>query len=168
VASVNFANWRGCAGPGLPFCFGTGACPCSNAGASGSGCRNSIGQSARLVATGTSNPDTILFTAIGELPTALTIFLQGTTIQSATVFGDGLRCIGGNLKRLYVKDASAGTATAPGPGDPSVTVRSTALGDPIAGVPRYYMTYYRDPSPTFCPNPPGNTFNASNGVMIVW
>jgi hypothetical protein len=28
--------------------------------------------------------------------------------------------------------------------------------------------YYRDPSLTFCPDPPGNTFNVSNGAEIFW
>jgi hypothetical protein len=28
--------------------------------------------------------------------------------------------------------------------------------------------YYRDPIPTFCPNPPGGTFNVSNALRIDW
>jgi hypothetical protein len=85
------------------------------------------------------------------------------------IFGDGLRCVGGSLKRLYSKPASGGVVYAPHPGDPSITARSAALGDPISsGATRYYMTYYRDPSATFCPNPPGGTFNGSNAVSIVW
>jgi hypothetical protein len=85
------------------------------------------------------------------------------------IFGDGLRCVGGSLKRLYSKPASAGVVYAPHPGDPSITARSAALGDPIpSGGTRYYMTYYRDPSATFCASPPGGTFNASNAISIVW
>jgi hypothetical protein len=53
--------------------------------------------------------------------------------------------------------------------DLSVSARSAALGDPIAaGQTRIYQTYYRDPTPTFCPNPPGNTWNISNAVSTVW
>jgi hypothetical protein len=33
---------------------------------------------------------------------------------------------------------------------------------------RYYQTYYRNPAPTFCPAPPGNTFNITNAVQINW
>jgi hypothetical protein len=53
--------------------------------------------------------------------------------------------------------------------DPSISPRSAALGDLIpSGGTRYYHTYYRDPSPTFCPNPPGNTWNVSNSVSVIW
>jgi len=63
----------------------------------------------------------------------------------------------------------AGTITAPAGGDPSVTARSAALGDVIPpGATRYYQTYYRDASATFCPNPPGDTFNVTDGLIVVW
>ena len=92
-------------------------------------------------------------------------------LPDAASFGDGVRCVGGNLKRLYVKNASGGTVSAPGPGDPSITTQSTNLGDPIApgsGAVRYYQVYYRDPDLTFCPTPPGNSWNVSNGLGITW
>ncbi|HEV8113894.1 MAG TPA: S8 family serine peptidase [Planctomycetota bacterium] len=161
-----------CEQVGVPYCFGDGsgaACPCGNTGAPGHGCANSVGQSAQLSAAGTTSPDTIVLSASGELPTALTIFVQGPATIAPAIFGDGLRCVGGSLKRLYAKSASGGVVYAPHAGDPSITARSAALGDPIAsGDTRYYMTYYRDPSPSFCPTPPGGTFNASNALSIVW
>jgi hypothetical protein len=161
-----------CQPVGSPFCFGDGtggACPCGNTGGPGRGCANSVGQSARLLASGPTNPDQVVLAADGELPTALTIFVQGPLSISPVIFGDGLRCIGGTLRRLYSNAASGGQAYAPHPGDPSITARSAALGDTIpSGSTRYYMTYYRDPSSTFCSNPPGNTFNASSAVSIVW
>jgi hypothetical protein len=58
---------------------------------------------------------------------------------------------------------------APLAGDQSISARSAALGDPISsGSTRFYMTYYRDANPAFCPNPPGNTFNSSNSLSIGW
>jgi hypothetical protein len=58
---------------------------------------------------------------------------------------------------------------APHPGDLSITARSAAAGDPIPpGATRFYQVYYRDPSGTFCPNPPGNTWNVSSGLRITW
>jgi hypothetical protein len=158
------------------FCFGDGtggACPCANTGATDRGCQNSAGTGgADLAFSGTTSPDTIVLSASEELPHPLSLFLQGNTLLSpAVAFGDGLRCTGGLLKRLYVHPASGGSVDAPdfGLGDPPITVRSAALGDPIApGSTRYYQTYYRDPSPTFCPAPTGNTFNATNGLVIVW
>ena len=95
------------------------------------------------------------------------IFLQGDTLLTdGAVFGDGIRCAGGDLLRLYTKTASSGAVTAPEAGDPSITARSAALGDPIApGSPRFYQVYYRDPEAAFCP---GATFNVGNALRIVW
>jgi len=169
------AEWRGCTSPGIPMCFGDGSlatpCPCANFGAAGHGCQNSsLTGGAILGCDGTTVPDTVVLFAAGERPSALTIFLQGTqTLTAGVVFGDGLRCASGTLKRLYVKNASGGAASAPAPGEPSITARSAALGDPIApGTRRYYQTYYRDSNAVFCPPPQGNTFNSSNAVKIVW
>jgi hypothetical protein len=100
----------------------------------------------------------------------LSIFLQGNAESvNGVFFGDGVRCVAGALKRLYVKSASGGVATAPQVGDLSITQRSAAAGDPIPpGGVRYYQVYYRDPNPAFCPNPPGSTFNSSGGMVITW
>jgi hypothetical protein len=163
-------------GPGDPTCSGDGSlttsCPCGNFGVAGRGCASSQAGSAGawLHAAGTTNPDTVVFTSSGELPTALSIVLQGTTSLAApAVYGDGVRCVGGVLKRLYSTAAVNGVVTAPAAGDPSVTVRSAALGDPIApGSTRIYQTYFRDPSPGFCSGPAGGTFNVSNGYRITW
>ena len=47
--------------------------------------------------------------------------------------------------------------------------RSAALGDTIAqGSTRFYQVYYRDPNPSFCPDPPGGTFNVSNAIAVIW
>jgi hypothetical protein len=163
--------------PATPFCFGDGtlatACPCNNNGSPGRGCNNSANTGGALLsAAGTTNPDTLVLTSSGELATALSIFLQGNASLATPVpFGDGVRCIGGNLERLYVENAVVGVVSAPQPGDPSITTRSTNLGDPIApgsGAVRYYQTYYRDPNLAFCPAPPGNSWNVSNGVSITW
>jgi hypothetical protein len=100
----------------------------------------------------------------------LSIFLQGNSdVLPGVSFGDGLRCAGGALKRLYVKNAVGGVASAPAPGDPSITARSAQLGDTIApGTTRSYQVYYRDPSLSFCPAPAGNTWNVSSATRILW
>ena len=160
---------------GTAFCFGDGSlatpCPCGNNGTAGRGCDNSAATGgAQLTATGSVSPDTVVFQSAGELPTALSIFLQGNAVNlNGVVFGDGVRCAAGSLKRLYVKNAVGGTATAPVAGDPSVTTQSANLGDPITpGQSRWYQVYYRDPNLTFCPAPPGDSFNISSGLLIVW
>ena len=170
-----FAKWQGCGAAGASICAGDGslaqACPCANTGAAGRGCENSAGTGgARLTAAGTTAPDGVVLTSAGELPTVLSIFLQGTADNGTGVtFGDGVRCVAGNLKRLYTRNASGGVVSAPSGGDPSITAQSAALGDPIApGSTRYYQVYYRDPELSFCAVPLGDGFNVSSGVRIVW
>jgi hypothetical protein len=171
--SGNIAVWRGCSGPGTMFCFGDGStlpCPCANDGRDGHGCQNSASTGgAQMHSSGATHPDTVVLSVTDELTSALSIFLQGNVEISPAVFGDGLRCAGGSLKRLYVKSAVGGATSAPGPGDPPISVQSANLGDTIApGSVRIYQTYYRDPSLSFCPSPTGNTWNVSNGVRITW
>jgi subtilisin family serine protease len=160
--------------PGTPYCGAsagdptvTTACPCANQGAPGAGCKNStVASGARILASGTTTPDTVVFKTVGEISVALSVVLQGNTnAASGVVFGDGVRCVDGNLKRLYTKTAAAGAITAPVLGDLSVTAQSAFLGDPIApGSTRYYQVYYRDSNLTFCPD----GFNATNAMQINW
>jgi len=160
--------------PGQPFCYGDGSgrqCPCANLGDGGAGCANSKESGGALLSSaGTTSPDTVVLTSTRELPTSLSVFLQGDAQNAnAFLFGDGLRCVSGSLKRLYSKNASAGTVSAPGVSDLSITAQSAAKGDVIApGSTRYYQVYYRDPDPTFCPPPAGDFFNVSNGLVVVW
>jgi hypothetical protein len=172
--SRGIAKWTTCSLPIESFCPGDQTlshCPCDNSGVSGHGCNNSISSGgALLTASGTTSPDTLVLTSSAELPSALSIFLQGNVeTQFVLAFGDGLRCIGGQLLRLYVKNALNGAAVAPRLGDPSISARSAALGDPISpGSRRYYQVYYRDPDLSFCPSPSGSTFNVSNGMRVTW
>jgi hypothetical protein len=165
--------------PGVDFCVpGLGnvmACPCGNPqqpAGSARGCNNSASTGgARLQSGGAASlvADSVVFTSSGEKPMATTVFLQGTSsIASGAVFGQGVRCNGGTMKRLFVKSASGGVATAPDAGDPSVSARSAALGDTIApGSHRYYSAYYRDATVLGgCPS--ASTFNASQGQDVIW
>jgi hypothetical protein len=144
------------------------ACPCGNNGQSGLGCDNSDSTGgAQLVASGSVSPDSVVLTASDELPHVLSIFLQGNTLISPTPFGDGLRCVGGVLKRLAAKNAVNGTVVYPAAGELSITARSAQLGDTITGGSvRYYQTYYRDPDTTFCPS--GGTYNVTNAITVHW
>ncbi|MBK7643934.1 MAG: hypothetical protein IPJ19_12950 [Planctomycetes bacterium] len=159
---------------GTPYCYGDGSaqpCPCNNNGLAGHGCENSAATGgARLGASGTVHPDQVVLDAIGELPHALSIVLQGNQEFAVAVpFGDGLRCVGGILKRLYIRNASGGALSVPAPGDPSITQRSAQLGDTIpTGAIRGYQIYYRDPSESFCASPQGNNWNITNAVRIQW
>lgn len=172
--SRSFAIWSGCPAPISTYCAGDGtttACPCANSGALGNGCQNSASTGgARLVAQGTTAPDTIVLDATGELPNAATLVFQGSTLLTSPVkFGDGLRCVGGTQVRLYTTNAMNGALSVPGPGQPSISARSAALGDVLTpGSVRGYQTWYRDPNLAFCVASSGNAWNLSNAVRIVW
>jgi len=151
------------------------ACPCANPPAGPArGCDNSLATGgSQLNATGSASlaTDTLVFTTNSQTNNGTTILLQGTTAIAAGVnFGQGVRCVGGSLKRLYVKSpGGTGGITAPnGTTDLSVSARSSALGDIItAGSTRYYMAYYRDPI-VLGGCAATSTFNASHAGSVVW
>ncbi len=158
-----------------PFCFGDGtaaACPCSNSGAAGHGCANASNASgAQLSGSGTPSlsNETLHFTCTGQVPGSLSIVFAGDAAATPRHFGDGLRCVAGALRRLYVKSAVGGVSSAPEAGDPTIVARSAALGDALAiGTVRYYHVYYADPSASFCAPPSGSTFNISNALNVTW
>jgi hypothetical protein len=174
VDSQSIAEWRGCGGTFSTFCFGDGSvatCPCGNPGVPGRGCENSaITGGALLAGSGTTIPDTVLLSAAGMPPGVSAILLQGDArLNDSAPFGDGLRCVAGQILRMYIGSAVGGAISEPAAGAPAVSARSAALGHPIpAGAVRYYQSYYRDPQVGFCPAPAGNLWNVTNGVRIVW
>ncbi|MFO1010505.1 MAG: hypothetical protein U1F29_10625 [Planctomycetota bacterium] len=171
-AAIPFlARWRSC-GPLSSFCAGDGvdahvttACPCGNVGGVGRGCAWHAGpMGALLAASGTTNPDALVLTASGMPASApSTIFLKGDVlIPGGVVFGDGVRCVGGNLIRLGTKTNVGGAAQYPEAGNVAISVRGqTPVGSGAIG---YYQTYYRNAA-VFCTS---STFNVTNAVRVVW
>jgi len=116
--------------------------------------------------------DTLQITVTG-LPTGSTesaYLLQGTTIFAPLVFGQGLRCVGGQLKRIQIHSPAPASSTWPAPGDfaPTIQARSAQLGDPLMpGSLRHYFIQYRqtlfEPGCVF-----PNNFNASNATFVTW
>jgi len=158
-----------------PGVAGYASCPCSNPpGGPTRGCDNSASTGgATLSASGVAHlsADTLVFMTTGEKPIALSIVLQGNAwVQFGVVYGQGTRCVGGSLKRLYAKSAVGGSITAPdfGAGESSVSAQSAAKGDPIQpGQPRWYTVYYRDPIVLGgCPST--STFNATQTGQVNW
>ncbi|MBK7877875.1 MAG: immunoglobulin domain-containing protein [Planctomycetes bacterium] len=138
-------------------------CPCGNVGAAGRGCANSTNPAGALLrATGVTADDSIVLHGSGMPATVTCIYLQGD-LQGSVVFGDGVRCAGGNLIRLRAKANSSGASSYPDLGDPSVAARGQVT--PGSGVVRQYQTYYRNAATAFCPPA---TFNATNGIRLVW
>ena len=158
--------------PGVASVIG---CPCGNPPAStGRGCDNSISTGgASLSASGVAylSGDTLTFTTEGELASALSTLFEGTTrLASGSVFGHGVRCVGGQLVRLYTRSASAGSLTVPNAnaGEPAISARSAARGIQIQpGVPSYFFVAYRDPG-MLGSCPAGSTLNATTACQIVW
>jgi hypothetical protein len=168
----NASGFTSSCDPGLA---GVIACPCSNPPSGpGRGCDNSSATGgAILTASGIAylSMDSLVFTTSGEKPIATSIVMQGNVLAAnGLVFGQGVRCVGGTLKRLYTKNAVGGSITAPdfGASDPTVSARSATLGDVIsAGQSRWYLVYYRDPI-VLGGCPAASTFNATQTGRIAW
>ncbi|MBI5365387.1 MAG: hypothetical protein HZA53_19575 [Planctomycetes bacterium] len=154
-----------CAGDGVDPQVTT-PCPCGNTGAAGNGCASSFNASgAHLSAHGAVATDDVVLDGTGMNPTGNCIFLKGdANVPAGLVFGDGLRCLDGNLIRLRTKTLSGGAASFP---DSTDTITLSARGaTPVgSGLTGYYDAYYRNATVAFCPP---ETFNASNGFRVTW
>ncbi len=159
------AAWRGCdTGPGSDFCFGDGsgtACPCGNAGGAGRGCANSTGLGARLRAKGTDSLTANDLVLRGEnMPSGqVGVLLAGVNALnggSGIHFGDGLRCVGGSLQRLGVRNVDAQGTASWGPG-------LGTLGGWVSGETRHFQLWFRDP---LNPLPCEGIRNTSNAYAI--
>ncbi len=144
-----------------PYC----ACPvgpCGNDYLAG-GCRNSTGVGAQLLASGSSSwaADDLVLT-LTQAPTfQFGIVYMGTVQVGPIPFGDGLRCVGGNVCRLPLKNTGATGSFSYGPG---VLGLAGAAGCPVLpGDIWNFQGWYRDPV-----GPCGNGFNLSNAVEVTF
>ena len=169
--------------PFQPGCFpgsnGVLACPCGQPANLSGGCRN-YGPGATLgaVLNAAGNPslaaDSIVLTTSNHrtAPAAgvFNIFFTGSgTMSSGVASHAGVRCVSTQLKRLYNASTTAGVVSRPGPGDPSVSARSAALGVTILpGQTRHYFNVYRDPiAAVGCADSTVYT-NLTNAGSITW
>ncbi len=158
-----------------PGAAGVVACPCANPPSSaGHGCDNSSGTGgAVLAATGGAflSEDTLAFTTSGERPTAASFLMEGTSsLAGGAVYGQGVRCLTGELHRLYHQIAIGGSITVPdvAAGEPPVSTRAATLGRPItAGESRWYLVAYRDPI-VLGGCPASRTFNTTPTGRVLW
>jgi hypothetical protein len=161
--------------PGVGYCFGDPgsgtACPCANdndGSVPGSGCYNGVFSSgAQLLGSGTasvSNDTMVLATTHLEPNNSGLYFQANNDLSPGLIWGDGLQCAGGQLKRLGVRFAnSSGYSDTSGW---AFTISAKA-GNVLAGDTKHYQCWYRTTS-----NPPCgagiNDFNSSNGYKVVW
>ena len=76
------------------------------------------------------------------------------------LYGDGLLCVTGAIRRLGAKPNVAGSSSYPASGDPSVSVR----GGITAPGTFHYQAWYRNAA-AYCT---ASTFNLTNGLTVVW
>ena len=158
--------------PGTAYCFGdlgSGAsCPCGNdndGSVPESGCANGVFASgAHLTASGVASlsADTLVLATTGLQPSNSGLYFQANNdLSPGNVWGDGLRCAGGDLKRLGVRfsDANGYSDTSGYPQPISVKA-----GNVMAGDTKYYQCWYRNPMNSPC----GWDFNSSNGYAVTW
>lgn len=115
--------------------------------------------------------DSLVLTASGELGTALSIVWESRQINTdGVVYGMGVHCTWGNVKRLYTRNASGGSLSVPdlSIGELRITERSAALADVITpGSYRWYVVDYRDP--VLLGGCTGHrTFNSTQVGQILW
>ena len=161
--------------PGTGFCFGDGtgtACPCDNNNDGtlpGAGCANgAFASGAKLTGTGEASlsADTLVLSGVGLQPDNSGLYFQADNdLSPGFVWGDGLQCAGGQLKRLGVRFAD-GT----GASDTSAwtTSISELAGNILAGDTKHYQLWYRDTSGGQPCGVGVNDFNATNGYTITW
>ena len=146
---------------GASFCTmeSTGAaCPCGNESRGEEGCLNSSQHGAALTTVGEAivANDSLVLVAT-QAPSAVTgLFFSSGTAGSPMPFGDGLRCVAGNLRRLGVANTSFdGVAL-------STTTLSQREGL-SGGELRHYQYWFRDHA-----GPCGTAFNVSSGYSLQW
>ncbi len=146
------------------FCDGSGmAAPCGNEGEPGKGCGNSytsLGASLHSMGNPSVGEGGLSLVGNGIPPGQPGLFFQGINQVNGgagIIFGDGLRCAGGALKRLQVVGFD-------GTGSGMTTVDIATKGGVAAGDVRNYQLWYRDPGSSPC----ASEFNASNGLQITW
>lgn len=149
--------------PGAAFCFGDGSgasCACGNYGSSCEGCANSGGTGSRLVCEGSASASIddlhpIAYSLLHNQPALLFVGINRVNGGDGITFGDGLRCVGGQVVRLGVKTPSPTGESSWGPG-------LAAVGGWVAGDTRGFQVWYRNPRGLPC----GSNFNLSNAWEV--
>jgi hypothetical protein len=152
---------------GTSFCSPTTAtpCPCGNNGSPGRGCGNSVNALGALL-WGNGLPsisnDSLLLSGSGMPNTATTVLLQGTAAIPPVPFGDGLRCVGGTQRRVYIRNALLGNIQYGFnvPGQLPISIQG-AIGAPGT---YHYQIIYRNTA-AFCT---AATTNTTNGLSVTW
>ena len=155
----------------LPQCGGNSIyasintpCPCGNniGPFDSEGCKGSFGYGARLRSYGDASlsNDTFQLQCL-QVPNTWAFVMQGTAgFPTATVFGDGLNCIGGTITRIATKFASNQGFHYPDVGEPPLASFGATPGSLTA-----YQVLYRNVASSYCTPA---TFNVSDSTATFW
>lgn len=145
-------------GAGTPYCFGGfGTCPCGNGAGATEGCQNSSGVGGVVFTNGSASilADDLGFDA-QQVPAAKPCLLFSGDLSVNLLFGDGIRCVGGAIKRHGVKISNgAGEVSWAPPG-------LQAVGGWASGNTHYMQVWFRDPTGAPC----GTGFNVTSAVQV--
>jgi hypothetical protein len=159
-----------------PYCDpgagGVIACPCVNppSGAA-EGCDNFGLPVGGAVISGTgvavaavTTTQTVDVTGLNPLATFCVLFRGTAALPAGAAFGAGVRCVGGQLRRIFRGAAAAGAISFPN----TATDMWTASGSPVATTTLYYFVAYRNPAAAGPCGSASATFNCSNSGSITW
>ncbi|MFN0243886.1 MAG: choice-of-anchor E domain-containing protein [Planctomycetota bacterium] len=154
------------------FCNGDGSqnggldCPCMNNAPPGArrGCSNGFGGGAQLSATGVPSVsnDTLVLSASNIPTSAVAWFYEGSAALNGghgLPFGNGIKCLGGNVIQPQKIHVGTGGATMP---EFSGFTLSQLLGA-APGDTRFYQVWYRNNH-----GPCGGNVNTTNGLKVIW
>ena len=155
------------------YCFGDPGsgipCPCANdndGSVPESGCANGVftsGAQLRGQGFASVSADTLVLVTTRLEPNNTGLYFQADNRLNGgngIIFGDGLRCAGGNLIRLQVRTSDAA-------GTSSTTIGISAKGGVSPGDVKRYQCWYRNIVNPLC-GPGVNDFNLSNGLEVTW
>ncbi len=147
-------------------CECTSGSPCGNDFQTG-GCTNSTGKGAILMGSGTSSwgADDLVLTTSDMPPNKFGLSFMSLTMGSPATLGDGLRCVGGQIKRLGVNSTGSGGSFGIGPGLVEYTQQTPNPGDDIqVGDTWHFQTWFRDVNSSPC----GNGSNLSSAWSVTF
>lgn len=155
-------------GAATSYCFGF-TCPCGNVDPS-SGCGNwgvdgDAVTGARLSSSGSNvvSRDDLELEMSGLRPLSFGLLLAGRNRVSPP-FGDGRRCVGGQVYRYPVRRADAAGVLRYGPSEVAAFSASFAPNGLVHAPSTWnYQGWYRDAQ-----GPCGSGFNLTNGLSVVW
>lgn len=157
---------------GVPICDADATCPCNNylfgffdaSTANIGGCHNSATPNKRggeLTGSGVASigQDSVVLTADGMTLGTTALLFQGSALTPPQPLGDGTLCLGGQILRVAVRPAPAGTLSYPQPSD--LKLSQIASANTTFG----YQVWYRNATPSYCTPA---TYNLTNAYAVQW